>query len=284
MSITLVGEKWDSRNASIAWESKKADLKVLLSCTPTDTDDDTEVSAYGDTYAGSVATEYNLICQGYDSEPLGNGFWLLTVHYSNRVPKNPNDTTYNFDTGGGTQKITHSYATLGAYYNPDDSDKIDGDPVPANHHGAIGVTSDGNVEGCDIVVPQFNFSETHYIPVASVTSGFQGALYAATGMVNNAPWRTYDTGEVLFLGASGTQRGIDDWEITYKFQASPNASSLTVAPFTGINKPGWAYLWISYCDIQDPDSNPPAMAKHPVSAYVEQVYQSADFTTLGIGS
>lgn len=35
-------------------------------------------------------------------------------------------------------------------------------------------------------------------------------------------WRAFAAGEVLFLGASGSKRGEEEWEITYRFAASPN--------------------------------------------------------------
>ncbi|HEX3997207.1 MAG TPA: hypothetical protein VHX65_01525 [Pirellulales bacterium] len=278
MSIALIGEKWDSRNASIGWQNKKADLKVLLSCSPTDSDDDTEVQAYGDTYSGSYATTYNLIFQGYDMEPLGAGFWLLTVHYANREPKNPNDSTYNFEIGTTTVKATQSISTVHKYPNT-----AGGITTAPNHNGAIGVTSDG-IEGCDIFAATFAFSETHYLPVASVNSTYQAALSNVCGKVNDSTWRGYAEGSVLFLGASGTQRGLDDWEITYKFQVRPGLSSQTIGPFTGISQQGWQYLWIQYTDAKDPDAVPLMMVKKPIAAYVEQVYYEGDFTTIGIGS
>jgi hypothetical protein len=83
-------------------------------------------------------------------------------------------------------------------------------------------------EGFDIIVPTCNFSETHYIAVASVTKAYKATLVSLTGKVNNAKFRGFAAGEVLFLGASGSQRG-DDWEITFKFSANSNVKGLKVA-------------------------------------------------------
>jgi hypothetical protein len=153
--------------------------------------------------------------------------------------------------------------------------------TPPDFEGAIGVTSD-SVEGIDITVPVYNFAETHYIPVASVTSFYKAALFALTGSVNNAAFRGFAAGEVLFLGASGSQRGQDDWEITFRFAASPNVTGLTVGSITNIDKRGWDYLWVRYADMEDTTAK--ALVKRPVAVYVEQVYPFADLSGLGIGT
>jgi hypothetical protein len=88
-------------------------------------------------------------------------------------------------------------------------------------------------------------------------------------------------GEVLFLGASGSQRGQDDWEITFRFAASPHVTGLVIGSIGGINKRGWEYLWVRYADAEDMASG--TLVKRPIAAYVEQVYPYGDFSGLGIG-
>ncbi|MCS7168060.1 MAG: hypothetical protein RMI91_12010 [Gemmatales bacterium] len=82
------------------------------------------------------------------------------------------------------------------------------------------------------------------------------------------------------MGASGSQRGQDDWEITFSFAASPNATGLTVGEITDIEKKGWEYLWVRYQDIEDEN----VLVKQPAAVYVEQVYSHGDFALLGIGT
>ena len=88
---------------------------------------------------------------------------------------------------------------------------------------------------------------------------------------------------MLFLGASGSRRGTgvdSDWEITFRFAASPNASGISVGPISGISKKGWEYLWVRYADAEDAGSQ--AIVKRPVAAYVERVYDQGNFSALGI--
>lgn len=202
-------------------------------------------------------------------QPVGDLLWEGIVRYA--VIPQTNESVFAFDTGGGTQHITQSLQTVGAY--------APGGQVPPNFKGAIGVTAD-SVEGVDITVPVYQFSETHYIDDAYVTPAYKGTLFALTGRVNSAPFKGFAPGECLFLGASGSKRGGGDWEINYRFAASPNVAGLVVGDIVGISKKGFEYLWVRYADAED--SAAKALVKRPIAAYVEQVYPYGDLNALGI--
>ncbi len=148
--------------------------------------------------------------------------------------------------------------------------------------GAIGVTDSG-VEGVDIQVPAYHFTETHFMYDAQVTPAYKLSIFATTGCVNDDWFRGYAPGELLFLGASGAKRGSEQWELTFRFSALPNQSNIKVGNITGITKYGWDYLWVQYED--DVDEQATKLIKKPTSAYVEQVYPAALFSiNLGIGA
>jgi len=84
------------------------------------------------------------------------------------------------------------------------------------------------------------------------------------------------------LGASGSKRGSDDWEIAYKFAASPNRTGITVGDIGGISKKGWEYPWVRYADSED--AAPKAIVKKPIAVYVEKVHEEGNFASLGIGT
>ena len=210
-----------------------------------------------------------------DTTNPDGSIWSGTVTYAPlqyATPPETGDSVFSFDTGGGTQHITQSLSTVSSY-------AVNG--TAPNFRGAIGVTHD-SVEGVDIQVPVYNFSETHYIAATAVTDTYKGTLFQLTGKVNAATFRGLAAGECLFLGASGSQRGAEeDWEITFKFAGSANRTNLTVGQMTGIAKKGWEYLWVRYADVEDATSH--TLVKQPVAAYVEKVYESGDFAGLGIG-
>jgi hypothetical protein len=209
-------------------------------------------------------------------ERLNASTWkVVAVFEAPEPPQQDNpESTFAFDTGGGTQHITQSLQTIGRY----------GPSASAELGGAIGYDGQ-NVAGVDITIPIYQFSETHYLAPGVVTQGYKLTLMALTGAVNSAPFRGFQAGEVLFMGASGTRRGVDPddrWEIAYKFAASPNQSNLAVGSITGIQKRGWDYLWVQYGD--DVDATAKVLIKKPIAVYVEQVYAFASFAGLGIGS
>jgi len=110
----------------------------------------------------------------------------------------------------------------------------------------------------------------------------KAAYFSLTGKVNDAAFKGLAAGECLFLGASGSKRGEEDWEITFRFAASLNRTGISVGSITGIAKKGWEYLWVRYADVEDAGSN--TLVKQPVAAYVEQVYEYGNFAALGIGT
>lgn len=219
------------------------------------------------TIAGLVRTNVRI-------EPTGPGMWDGEITYGlpdeNEIPQQ-GQPTFSFDTGGGTQHITQSLATVATF-------AAVGVTAP-NFKGAIGVTAD-NVEGVDIVVPVYQFSETHVLPDATVTDAYKTALMLMTGRVNSDVFRSFAVGSVLFLGAAGAKRGDGDWEITFRFAVSPNLGAITIGDITGISKKGWEYLWARYEDTEDAGAQ--SIVKRPVAAYVERVYLELPFTVLGI--
>lgn len=150
-------------------------------------------------------------------------------------------------------------------------------PVAPYFGGAIGVTKD-SVEGVDITVPEFKFQGKAYLNDSVVTDAFVQSLYRNTGRVNNAAWKMFSAGEVLFLGATGTREGRGNWEITFEFAASPNVTGLKVGPIEDITKRGWEYLWIRYHDYEDTEAH--CLVRRPLAVYVEQVYRYTNFAFL----
>lgn len=230
-----------------------------------------ELVAKGALYAAAPVLYGNLVRQKASLQRIGEDLWEASVPYGKKKDPETGDSSYSFDTTGGTQHITQSLRTVGRYAIPGKKAK--------NFKGAIGVTKNpDNIEGVDITMPVFKWSETWYLRVAVMTEAYKHLLFKMTGKVNLDKFRLKAPGEVIFLGASGSQRGEEDWEITFNFAASPNASGLQVGDITIKEKRGWDYLWVRYQDVKDVD----AIVKQPQTAYVEQVYEYENFSQLGI--
>jgi hypothetical protein len=222
--------------------------------------------------AAAAPTTYSgLVPKSAHLERVGEELFSATVVYGRRAKRETGDSSYNFDTTGGTAHLTQSLDTVAAHAPA-------GRTAP-DFGGAIGVTRD-SVQGVDITSPAFSFSETHYLDVALITPAYKLTLFGLTGAVNLDTFRGFAPGECLFLGASGAIRGEEDWEITYRFSASPNAVGLTAGDIQIASKRGFDYLWIRYEDTVDDDAG--AIVKRPAAAYIEQVYPYGIFANLGI--
>lgn len=256
----IISESYTSRPFTVGLKSSGRELVYDIQ----NTSDESEVETL---ILGTAPAVYNgLILDSVEAEPIqvdssnSNGIWKGHARYL--VP----EVEYTFDTGGGNQKITQSYGTVSSYGV--------GASVPPNYGGAIGVSED-RVEGADIAIPKFDFTETHIFSNATMSDAYKTALFNLTGKKNGGTWRTYAAGEVLLTGVTGSNRGSGQWTMTFKFSASPNVTGLMIGTIGPISKLGWDYLWVRYADFED--SSAYSMVKRPIAAYVEQVYLDGDF-------
>lgn len=269
MSVTF-SEKFKSRR-TIVGTNPSTEL-VYNAVVEGETDEDLAIAA-------AVSTD---LPSEYDSKPLnaveieqlGNDLWqvTLTFAYSRGSFVLPTGgSASSFDTTGGTRRITQSLETVSLHAPPTQT--------APDFGGAIGVSENG-IEGVEIAEGGYRFREIRIVADADVDAAFKATIYGLTKKVNSETWQGYEPGEVLFEGATGTQRGEDDWEIVYSFIANPNAEDLQVGDITGIDKDGWDYLWVLYGDEVDGAAG--AMVKRPLAAYVERVYYRGDFADLGL--
>jgi len=197
--------------------------------------------------------------------------WDGRVIYGERDRPDTNDSEFHFDTGGGSHHITHSISHTA--YGPN------GGAAP-DCKGAIGWDGD-RVAGIDVSVPSYSFSETHYLSVDVVTEAYRMTVADMTARTNAAAFRGHAAGEILFCGAAGSQRGEEDWAVTFKFAFSPNKTNIEVSDITVASKKGWEYLDIRYRPADDQAAQ--AMIPDPIGAYVHKVYYDGDFSQLGLG-
>lgn len=295
MPVTQFIETSESRSATLHRKGKRADSTVTVTYLAFGTSVDTEVHTYANSFFSTnrfyTIGDYTFMVEQYSVEYIGDECFQVTATYTktgadNEEQEAPLRRTRSFDTGGGTQHITQAeaeqrYAATG---------------TAPNQNKAIGVDGD-SVAGVDVIVPALQWTETYDVPSTYVTAAYIKGVAALTGTVNNAAFRSFQPGEVLFAGCSGNQewdeeKGDGPWSLSYKFIASPNrglptgvsgpatAAAIDVGSISGIVKKGHEYLWIRYEAAVDGSD----LLKRPKYAYVNQVYREASFSGLGIGS
>lgn len=249
---------------------------------------ETAVLAAVRTYASAQFDGMPIV--GVSVKQVSNSVWSGSVSYApieSDPPSGYEGFITTFSTNGGSENVFLAI----------DQGRLsltDEDPTACVDHGLqVGVNADGSVEGVSIVTPKFEFTETHFLSLATVTSSYVTTLRDMTGTVNSEEFRNFEAGTVLFLGASGGIRPEQqDWSISYQFAVSPNRN-FTVSELLGdpnipfgtnfIPKKGHEYLWLTYEKIVDPAGDPGKVTTRPSGAYVSRVYREADFAGLGIG-
>lgn len=222
----------------------------------------------------AVSSTYGILYrQDVIVDPEGNDQWGVTVPYG-KVNKVVGSFTLSFDTTGGTVNRKVSIATTNSY-------KATGEPDdPPDYKGAIDVQDDGQVNGADVVIPALKLNAHFKHPVAVITLPQIRAIARMAGTVNSATFLGFEAGEVLFLGATGSEGTDSETEVTYQFACSENLVDGTIGPFTHINKGGWDYVWVKF--HPDVDGGNPIIK--PRWIFMEQVYFRKNFAAiLGFG-
>ncbi len=233
----------------------------------------------------AVATEAPSIVDGLPlthvsvDERVKDGYECEANYRSVKPPEPPatNSSQFNFEIATAPTRIVVPLSAQTVYPSA-------GLPAPADSdRWLIGQQGDGSPpEGVEVFEPNASFSETHWLPAASMTETYLRTILRIVGKISNASFRGWDAEEVLCTGVSGTKRGADDWEVSFRFGVKEHQSGMTVAGISGIDKKGWQFLWPRYELKMDGD----AFILSNVVEYivVADVFRTAAFSGLGIGS
>lgn len=214
-----------------------------------------------------------------EHEYVGDKVWIFTANYTDPERQEQKEQLavdeyrISFDTTGAQTRMMVSYQTNTYPRNQQ--------TIPPDFDNAIDVDQNGRPRGVDVIIPSLKFDITYRQAKAVITNAYIRTLADLTGKVNDAAFYGFNAGEVLFLGAAGSQSTKSDPEITYKFVASPNAT-FSVAGISNVTKQGHQYLWVWY--ETDEDVNAHTLRPNAHTVFVETVYRNADFSQLGIGS
>jgi hypothetical protein len=237
--------------------------------------------------------QVKLRAESYSVEYQGDGCWKVTIAYEKIGADDasqiaPLKRARSFDTSGGTRHVTNALdmnnGDVGERkYGPGGLDDA------ASFKGAINVDDNG-VNGVDIVVPALSWTESYDVPSGYVTNDYIKNIASLTGSVNKAAFRSFQPGEVLFVGASGThewdeQRGYGPWSLSFKFVANPNVGQTLpkakIGDIANVEAYGHEVVWVRYATDADAAKN--QLVRLPVAVYCNRVYPDGDFSKIGIG-
>ena len=279
----IVSEAFGSGNATRG-QGASGERRYVVTGVVLPTDDEADVM---DAVATAAPTTFgSLERKSIAIEQLTNDVWTATVSYASADASPPvgySGYLTTFSTNGGTETVQLALATTS-------TSLVTGLTAP-DVGNAINVDGDGNPQGVEIVVPRFEFGETHYVASATFPGSSNAglvALHDATGKVNSATFRGFAAGSVLFLGASGAKRPAEgDWEITYQFAASPGATigyprydaAGNADGTANVSKTGHQYLWFTF-EKREHSASATTVSRAR-AAHVATVYASTAFTGAG---
>lgn len=107
MPIT-VAEKWDSREWTQG-EGASTDLRYIIRGTNDDTDAKSALVAESPAFYGGLIRQSTHIAR------IGEDAWEGTVRYGTSSPPQTGQSSFSFDTGGGSQHITQGRGTVARY-------------------------------------------------------------------------------------------------------------------------------------------------------------------------
>lgn len=194
--------------------------------------------------------------------------WMVEVPYGKR--KNATgEWTWDFDTTGGTVHVTQAKEELRRYPIGSAPDQL----------GAIAVDGD-EVKGVEIVIPAMKINVQFKHPLGVITLAQAKFLSDITGRTNSDTFLTFAPGQVLFLGARGSDGSEAEATVSYQFAMAANVTGQTIGSIAGVAKRAWEVAWIRYHDTIT-DDNPTRVAKY---VYVDRVYDEINMSAaLGFG-
>jgi hypothetical protein len=206
----------------------------------------------------------------------GHDVYHVDVPYA---PKSKSDKTipvgtwtWDFNTQGGEFTIKTSKSTVAAY--------VAGGDAVIDHKNAINVGQDGKVEGTSIIIKSMKLNVSYKHPTGVVTLPFAMALADLTGMVNSTPMFNRPAGEVLFLGAEGSDGTEAEAVVKCAFAIEKNLQNKIIGGITVAQKNGWDYSWIEFKTAKDGGRE----VTVPRQINIERVYDRVDLAAaLGFG-
>jgi len=261
------------RDISLNSDEYSAEVTYIVRGDVDEIADEIDVKNY---VLGNVPLFYDYIL--YDSiesiTRLNDQYYEVVVSYKGIATEEEEDveapkSRLTFNTTGGTQHISHGLSLVAKY----------GDKSSDITSAAINFDGE-KVNGVDITIPIFNFTQTVTLKDSTVTDRFLENIEKSTGKINSSSFKWFNKHEVLFLGASGSQGGEEgDWEITYSFSASRTLKNLTFGEIKVPEKKGWDYLWVQYQETEDPKKK--TIVPKAIAVYIDKVYEDTSFNNLG---
>lgn len=147
-------------------------------------------------------------------------------------------------------------------------------------HGYLVNVQDGETQGLEIYTPYSTMTIQKYFRKTHFNSVIRDKIIYRVTRVNDATFKGFPSGEVLFLGASisDMQENNKYVSINFNFLLSPNETGMNLGPYTSnVDKEGHQAIWPH---VRKDDKNNRVID----GIYVGKFYKKADFTEMGLSA
>ncbi|MFA9478505.1 hypothetical protein ACERK3_09375 [Phycisphaerales bacterium AB-hyl4] len=209
---------------------------------------------------------------------VGNLWWEGRVRYSHASTGTfggqlqPGQSSFAFEIAVQQVRIVKGIAVVAAY---------GAGASVSDNGGLIGASSQG-VQGTEMMVPTYEFSETHAFTDAQISNSYKNTLADLVGTVNNGTFRGQPAGTLLAIGVSGNQRGDGNWELAFRWAKRKNQTGKSFGDITGVNALGWEHI-----DVRTEPAEIDGfgrIGRKPIAVYVHQIYETSNYSGFGIGT
>lgn len=237
-----------------------------------------QITRYAPEYVEADGAGIYWVRRRLDVNGIGNRWFDCTAVYQTLLPKIRDGK--DDDNGGDFVPGSIAWDTTGHMEHITTSRGAPERSFPegaATFKGAINVSGE-TVQGMDIVAPGMRYSETWILAVSvAMDHAYVGHVNRLTGSTNLNPFRAFDRGECLFLGARAQWTGdVPYVAVTFEFEARKNNDAFNVPFIASFSKKGWEHVWIRYQDGVNKD----VLVKDPVACYVDTPYIEMDWSPL----
>ncbi len=149
--------------------------------------------------------------------------------------------------------------------------------------GLIGVNSEGQAEGVDVLRPVFTRTFTNTLPVVDVeaSGGHAEAWLSLLGKVNDNAYLGFPPGTLLFQGLSAEKQSTNQYAVRVEFGYRPTEHNIQIGDGMMLaTLEGWDYLEIvpmlSWDDVEQ------IVVAQADFYYVHRIYERATFANIGI--
>ncbi len=215
-----------------------------------------------------------------DEDKQAAGIWFATVVYGPVQPPDPSTWQWEYDATPESVHATCSRECLNVFIN---GSLLAASPGKST---AIGETPEG-LEGADCLSTATSWTEQHQLWATAVPFGYGDALSQLEAQTNQAAFRGYAAGRVLFLGGNLKRSSKDpEWiDANFKFkldaQRTINLGSGSNA-ITGIVVPPHCIVDAHFQQVSDTTAN--VLQRQLEYVRVHRMYDPGDFSKLGLGS